>query len=78
MGAYQTFLRSSEQDNITSNNARSIDDLSPCGLNLQRKARAANDRQLQLIEKEESQPFAYYDKNGRVQRVDVGKKWLLG
>lgn len=74
MGAYQTFLRGSEQENVTSNNARSIDDLSPCGLNLQRKARAANVCQLKLIEKEESQKFKYGDKNEK--EVEVGKRMV--
>lgn len=76
MGAYQTFVHGSEQENITSNNARSIDDCSPRGLSLQRQARAANVRQLKVIETEESQPFAYHDKNGSVQSVDVGKKMV--
>jgi hypothetical protein len=76
MGTYQTFVHGSEQKNVTSNNARSIDDLSPCGLSLQRKARSANVRQLKLIEKEESQPFKYQDKNGRQKSVDVGKRMV--
>jgi len=74
MGACQTFLRGSEQENVISNNARSIDDLSPCGLSLQRKARSANVCQLKLIEKEESQKFKYGDKNEK--EVEVGKRMV--
>lgn len=74
MGTSHAFLRSSEQDNITSNNARSIVDCSSRGLNLQRKASAANVCQLKLIEKEESQKFKYGDRLEK--EVNVGKRMV--
>ena len=74
MGTNQAFIGGSEQDYITSNNARSIDDCSPRGLGLQRKASVANVCQLKLIEKEESQKFKYGNENEK--EVDVGKKMV--
>lgn len=74
MGTNRAFVGGSEQDNITSNNARCIDDCSPRGLGLQRKANVANVCQLKLIEKEESQKFKYGKENEK--EVEVGKRMV--
>lgn len=78
MGADQTRVCKDNHENPTLKNVRSIDDCSPRGLSLQRQARAANVRQLKVIDKED-QDFAYDNGNGGLERVKVGKRmvaWL--
>lgn len=76
MGANHVFVRGSEQGCTTSSNARSVDDCSPRGLNLQRKASATNVRQLKVLQTEDDQDFGYQKVDGSFATVKVGKKMV--